>query len=73
MSATPESTLTNPERLKADLQRQLAEYKAGLDKAQRYLNETTTERDEALAWEATTAKVLRVINSSPGGLAGSLP
>ena len=67
MSATPDSTLVNPEHL-ADLQRQLAECRAELDKAQRYLNETTTERDEALAREAATADVLQVINSSPGDL-----
>jgi GAF domain-containing protein len=55
MSATPDSTLANPERLIADLQRQLAECKA--------------ERDEALQRETATAEVLQVINSSPGNLA----
>src|SRR5215813_9684155 len=55
MSATPDSTLADPERLIADLQRQLAEYK--------------TERDEALRRETATAEVLQVINSSPGDLA----
>jgi transcriptional regulator with GAF, ATPase, and Fis domain len=68
MSATPDSTLANPEQLIADLQRQLAECKAELDKAQRNLNETTTERDEALAREAATAEVLGAINASPGDL-----
>src|SRR6516225_6734490 len=55
MSATPDSTLTNPEQLIANLHRQLAECKA--------------ERDEALAERAAMAEVLQVINSSPGSLA----
>jgi adenylate cyclase len=69
MSATSDSTFTSPEQLIADLQRQLAECRADLDKAQRNLRETTTERDEALAREAATAEVLGVINSSRGDLA----
>jgi GAF domain-containing protein len=56
MSATPDSTLADPEdRLIADLQRQLAECKA--------------ERDEALAREAATAEVLAVVNASAGDIA----
>ena len=55
MSATPDSTLADPERLIADLQRQLAEYK--------------TERDEALQRETASAEILEVINRSPGDLA----
>jgi two-component system NtrC family sensor kinase len=69
MTAAPDSTFTTPEQRIADLQRQLVECRAELDKAQRYLNETMTERDEALAREAATAEVLGVINSSPGDLA----
>jgi GAF domain-containing protein len=55
MSATRDSTLDDPERLIADLQRQLAECRA--------------ERDEALRRETATAEVLQVINSSHGDLA----
>ena len=54
MSATPDSTLVNPEQRIADLERQLAVSHA--------------ERDEALAREAATAEVLQVINSSLGDL-----
>ena len=54
MSAIPDSTLADSERLIADLQRQLAECRA--------------ERDEALQRETATAEVLQVINSSPGDL-----
>jgi GAF domain-containing protein len=75
MSATPNSTFTNPEHLIDDLQRQLADIRRTLDQrtverdeAQRQLAERTTERDEALAREAATAEVLQVINSSPGDL-----
>src|SRR6516164_3250373 len=52
MSAIPDSTLADSERLIADLQRQLAECRA--------------ERDEALQRETATAEILQVINSSPG-------
>ena len=56
MSATPDSTLTDPkDHLIADLQQRLAECAA--------------ERDEALAQQTATAEVLQVINSSPGNLA----
>src|SRR5215467_1167949 len=54
MSATPDSTLADPERLIADLQRQLAECKA--------------ERDAGLQRETATAQVLQVVNSYPGDL-----
>jgi class 3 adenylate cyclase len=61
MNATPDNAL-------ADLQRRLAEREAELAEAERTLNETITERDEALSREAATAEVLQVINSSPGNL-----
>src|SRR5262249_18019294 len=68
MSATPDNTLADPERVIANLQRQLAECKAERDKAQWNLNETKTERDEALAERAAIAEVLQVINSPPRDL-----
>src|ERR1700730_9522627 len=66
MSATPDNTLADPEQFIADLQRQLAECKAEWDISQRNLNETKTERDEALARETALAEVLDAINHSPG-------
>ena len=55
MSAMSESMLTDSQALIADLQRQLTECRA--------------ERDEALAQQTATAKVLQVIDASPGDLA----
>ena len=51
MSATPDSTLANPEQLIADLQRQLAERETEL-------TECKAERDTALQRETATAEVL---------------
>ena len=66
MSAMPDNTLADPEQFIAYLQRQLAECRAERDKAQGDLNETKTERDEALAQETALAEVLDAINNSPG-------
>ena len=55
MSAMPDSTFADSERLIADLRRQLAESRA--------------ERDEGLQRETATAELLQVINSSPGDVA----
>ena len=68
MSATPDSTLADPQTID-DLQRQLAECRAERDealaerdKAQLRLAERTAERDEALEQRTATAEVLGVIN-----------
>ena len=54
VNPTTDSTLTDPQRIIADLRRELAEARV--------------ERDEALARETATSEVLGVINSSPGDL-----
>jgi two-component system, NtrC family, sensor kinase len=55
MTAMIDDATADPQRVIADLRRELAESRAA--------------RDEALARETATAEVLQVINSSPGDLA----
>jgi two-component system, NtrC family, sensor kinase len=55
VSLTPDSTLSDPQQIIANLRHELDENRA--------------ERNEALAREAAMAEVLRVVNSSPGDLA----
>jgi GAF domain-containing protein len=62
MSPTPDSALADPQRVIAELRRQLAEMQGRLGGA-------LAERDEAEAQKAAIAEVLQVINSSPGDLA----
>jgi class 3 adenylate cyclase len=62
MSPTPDSALADPQRVIAELRRQLAETQGRLGGA-------LAERDEAEAQKAAIAEVLQVINSSPGRLA----
>ena len=59
MSATPESTLPDPQQTIANLRGELGGCRDELDLALRNLNEMTTERDEALAREAATVEVLQ--------------
>jgi class 3 adenylate cyclase len=62
VSPTFDDTSAHPKRTIAELEQELSETRCKL-------HERLAERDAALAREAATAEVLRVINSSPGDLA----
>ncbi len=59
MNPPPDSTLADPQRIIADLER------ANVD-LQRKLERHTAERDEALARESAVTEVLQFISASPG-------
>ncbi len=69
MSPAPDSRLAGPQRIIADLQRQLDQHTAELDKALAREATAAAERDESEAQKAALAEVLLVINASPGDLA----
>jgi hypothetical protein len=73
MSATPESTLADPQQIIADLKHELVECRGQRDKAQRNLDEKTSELDEALAQGGPRRSARSIFLPVAEDLCGDLP
>jgi hypothetical protein len=65
MSATPESTLADPQQIIADIKHELVECRAQRDKAQQNFDEKTSELDEALAQGGPRRRLVAYFFRSP--------